>query len=143
MTIMRTPLRPVPAAVGRWLVWARVLRGLDALVAWLVGWGLVALAAPEVGPEALGSLALLPVVALGLVPPLRQRWRPVSGPVGLRLSRALGPGDRAWLIRPGAVDLVVVTARRGLRVTIAARGGAEGVRMRRTRVLLVRAEPGQ
>jgi hypothetical protein len=35
---------------------------------------------------------------------------------------------------------VVVTSRRGARVTIAARGGAEGIRVRRTRVLLVPAD---
>jgi hypothetical protein len=146
MGTMRTPIRPVPDGVARWVVWARALRWLDALVAWPLSGAVVSLAASqafagsEVSAAALASLAAVPVVVLALVAPVRRWWRPVSGAVGLRLSRTLGPGDRAWYIRPGAAELVVVTSRRGARVTIAARGGAEGIRVRRTRVLLVPAD---
>jgi hypothetical protein len=54
----------------------------------------------------------------------------------------LVPGDRAWYVRPDAPELVIVTARRGLRLTVAVpgRGAAEGLSVRRTRVLLFGAD---
>ena len=116
---MRSPLKPLPAPVARWAVAARALRWLDALVAWLVVWG---------G----GALAL----------PLRARWRPVSGVVGLAVSARLAPGAEAWYVRPGDAERVVVTARHRTRVVIARLdgAGAEGLSVRRTRVLLVPAD---
>jgi hypothetical protein len=118
---------------------ARGLRWLDALAGWLVlllaftGWP---------GQLTLGSGALAALIALGIlaaVPPLRLRWRVVSGVVGLWMSRSIAVGDQAWCIAPGSAKRVIVTARRGARVTVAATGGdaAEGVRVRRTRVLLM------
>jgi hypothetical protein len=73
------------------------------------------------------------------VAPLRRRWRVVSGAVGLRMSRSIAVGDRAWCVGPGSAERVIVTARRGFRVTVALMGGdaAEGITVRRTRVLLV------
>ena len=44
---MRSPLRPVPAAVERWIVAARALRWLDTLTAWLALWVVAAMAFPE------------------------------------------------------------------------------------------------
>src|SRR5213593_537429 len=119
---MRSPLKPLPAAVASWIVTARVLRWLDALVAWLGVWGGAALALPSASRESLALIAAL-VVALGaLALPLRARWRPVSGVVGLAVSRRLSAGDPAWYVRPGAAERVLVTA------------------VRRTRVLLVPAD---
>jgi hypothetical protein len=136
---MRTPIRPTPELVERWIARARRLRWLDALAGWLVLWFALAGALGHVtsGQAALAALALLGLLAL--VPPLRVRWRVVSGAVGLWMSRAIAVGDRAWCIGPGSATRVIVTARRGARVTVANTGGdaAEGVSVRRTRVLLV------
>src|SRR2546422_6910286 len=99
---MRGPLKPLPAAVARWTVTARILRWLDALAAWLGVWAGAALALPSASRESLALIAAL-VVALGaLALPLRARWRPVSGVVGLAVSRRLSAGDQAWYVRPGA-----------------------------------------
>lgn len=134
-------MRPVPEEAVRWARRARWLRWLDATVAWVGLTVLGALLLPEVDPSAPALLAALVVGAAALAP-LRGAWRPVSGVVGLVVSRSVRPGDRVWYVRPGAVETVVVTARRGLRVVIAAAGPAESVTVRRTRVLLVPAEPG-
>src|SRR5215813_11454972 len=117
---MRSPLRPVPAAVERWTTAVRVLRWLDALAAWLVLWGIAA-----------------------LVRPLRTRWRPLSGAVALVKSARLAPGDHAWYVRPGRAERVLVTARHRTRVVIVRLGdeSSEGLGVRRTRVLLVPADP--
>jgi hypothetical protein len=73
-----------------------------------------------------------------LVGPLRRRWRPLGGLISLSVSRALRPGDRAWLVLPRHVEPVIVTARRGLRLVVARPDqGAEGMEVRRTRVLVV------
>ncbi len=139
---MRSPLKPLPAAVASWIVTARVLRWLDALVAWLGVWGGAALALPSASRESLALIAVL-VVALGaLALPLRARWRPVSGGVGLAVSRRLSAGDQAWYVRPGAAERVLVTALHRTRVVIARLdgSGAEGLSVRRTRVLLVPAD---
>jgi hypothetical protein len=139
---MTTPIRPVPDAVGRWITRRRWLRGLDALVAWtLLGLALVALLGPA-RLEAAAVVSLVLVVAGAALQPLRIRWRPVSAWVGLRLSRDLKPGDRAWYVGPSEASLVVVTARRGVRLVIARRDLAhdEGISVRRTRVFLLAAE---
>ena len=94
------------------------------------------------GPAAVLSLLL---VGLGLwVRPLRTRWRPLSGWVGLVMSRGLHPGDRAWYVRPHQADLVLVTARHGARLVIARPNLAEdeGLTVRRTRVLVLPADGG-
>ncbi len=124
---MRSPLRPLPAAVARWAIAARLLRWLDALVAWLVVWTGAVVVLPH-----LGALAL----------PLRARWRPASGVVGLVVSARLAPGAEAWYVRPGGAERVLVTARHRTRVVIARLdgSGAEGLSVRRTRVLLVPAD---
>jgi len=139
---MRSPLRPLPAAVVRWTAAARALRWLDALAAWLVIWGGAAIAAPSTSRVPLAVLAAL-VAALGvLVRPLRVRWRPVSGVVALVLSARLSPGDHAWYVRPGHAERVLVTARHRTRVVIARLNdeSAEGLSVRRTRVMLVPAD---
>ena len=130
---MATPTTPIPTTVETWISRARYLRWLDALAAWLVLLAFVA----ELWPEqpgriiALGSLALL---AVGVM-----RWRPVSGGVGVAVSRSLRPGQRAWFVRDGHADAVLVTGRRGLRVSIAAPnvGAEETLSVRRTRVFLI------
>src|SRR6266436_1009809 len=133
---MRSPLRPLPAAVARWAIAARLLRWLDALVAWLVVWTGAVVVLPHASAEAhavtLGALAL----------PLRARWRPASGVVGLVVSARLAPGAEAWYVRPGGAERVLVTARHRTRVVIARLdgSGAEGLSVRRTRVLLVPAD---
>src|SRR6266850_5411980 len=139
---MRSPLRPLPTAVSRWASAARVLRWLDAIAAWLVIWAGAAIALSRASPALLAVLAAL-ISALGaLVRPLRARWRPVSGAVALTLSARLSPGDQAWYVRPGHAERVLVTARRRTRVVIARIDdeGAEGLSVRRTRVLLVPAD---
>src|SRR5262245_38621780 len=125
---MPTPLRPTPEVVQRWVARVRLLRWADALAAWLI----VAVAMAE-GPPGLGwsqaALAALIVVGLlALVTPLRRRWRVVSGAVGLWVSRSLAAGDVAWCVAPGSAERVIVTARRGARLTVARSGGdaAEG-----------------
>ena len=136
---MATPTTPIPTAVETWISRARYLRWLDALAAWVILLAVVAELLPEQPGRviALGSLAL---TAIGvMLRPLRLRWRPVSGWVGVAVSRSLRPGQRAWFVRDGHADVVLVTGRRGLRVSIAAPGvGAEEtLRVRRTRVLLI------
>jgi len=139
---MRSPLRPLPAAVTRWTAAARVLGWLDALAAYLAIWGGAAVAFPSASRASLAVLAAA-VTALGaLLRPLRVRWRPVRGAVALVLSARLSPGDQAWYVRPGHAERVLVTARRRTRVVIARLNdeGAEGLSVRRTRVLLVPAD---
>jgi hypothetical protein len=137
-----TPIRPLPAGIARWCTRARWLRRLDALAAWALAWGLVAARMPDLGAGLQAAVAGAVVGLLGVIPLIRLRWRPISGPVGLWVSRTLGPGDRAWHVRPEAPELVIVTARRGLRLTVAVpgRGAAEGLSVRRTRVLLLGAD---
>jgi hypothetical protein len=135
-------MRPLPVEVERWMGRLGALRWADAAVAWMAVWGIV-VAATDARPAPLALVAggIVAVVAWGL-PALRVRWRPVSAAVGVRVSRRLRPGSRAWYIRPDAADLVIVTARRGVRVVIAgiAETRTEGFAVRRTRVLLIPAE---
>ena len=138
---MRAPIPNTPVAVQRWLARARYLRWLDAAVAWL---GLSLLLAARFGEAAAVAAAIAAALVVALaaaVTPLRARWRPVSGVVGFLVSRALRPGDRAWFVRGARADLVIVTACRGLRVSIAAPelGAQESISVRRTRVLVVPA----
>ena len=140
---MTTPTNPVPALVARWMARVRWFRWLDACLAWAGLWCLGgAVLRGWAGPAA--GLALL-LVGLGLwVRPLRTRWRPLSGWVGLAMSRGLHPGNRAWYVRPHQADLVLVTARHGARLVIARPNLAEdeGLTVRRTRVLVLPADGG-
>jgi len=137
--IVTSPTSPVPVVVERWLSRSRYLRWIDAGIAWLV---LAVLAASVLPRPSAGSVALASAVVLVLatmVPALRIRWRPVSGWISLAVSRPLRPGDRAWFVRDGRADPVLITACHGLRLSIALpnRGEAETISVRRTRVLLV------
>ena len=139
---MGTPIRPLPEAVARWSARARWFRRLDALLAGGLVWGLLAVTLSGVGMEVQAAAAAGVVGLLGAVTSIRARWRPISGPAGLWVSRMLAPGDRAWYVRPEGPELVLVTARRGLRLTVAVpgRGAAEGLSVRRTRVLVLGAD---
>ena len=136
---MATPTAPVPTTVETWITRSRYLRWIDALAAWVALLGVAAALLPEqpVRTIAIGSLALLAVALM--VRPLRLRWRPVSGWVGVAVSRSLHPGQRAWFVRDGHADAVLVTGRRGLRLSLAAPnlGEAETLTVRRTRVFLI------
>ncbi len=136
---MRSPIRTAPFPVERWASRVRYLRWLDGLLAWSTLWLTAVLALPGVPADALGAAAGLVVALLALVPSIRLRWRPVSAAVGLTVSRKLCPGDRAWYVTPGRAEPVIVTARRGVRLTIARPDltSAEGLDVRRTRVLLM------
>jgi hypothetical protein len=141
---MRTPIRPVPDEVARWMSRMVWLRGLDLVVAWLGLWAVAALVL-GLGSGTEAGLVSLVLLCLGLaIRPLRVRWRPITGWVGLRVSRSLLPGERAWYVRPRAVSLVLVTARHGVRLVIAGPDLAkdEGMSVRRTRVLLLPADGG-
>jgi hypothetical protein len=144
-TIMRTPIRPVPEPIARWVSRLLWLRGLDLVVAWA---GLWATAARVPGLQAGTEAGMVSLVLLGLglaIRPLRTHWRPITGAVGLAVSRHLLPGERAWYVRPRAVSLVLVTARHGIRLVIAGPDLAEdeGMSVRRTRVLLLPADDGR
>ena len=136
---MATPTAPVPTAIERWISRSKYLRWLDALTAWIVLFAVVVDLLPETGG---GPLALLALALLGVgiwLPPVRLHWRPVSGWVGLAASRSLRPGQRAWFVRDGRADAVLITARRGIRISIAAPSliEAETLSVRRTRVFLI------
>jgi hypothetical protein len=134
---MPTPTAPLPAVAETWIFRSKYLRWLDAAAGWLV---LYVVVLSLEAPSQAAVLAALALVAVGaFLRPLRLRWRPVSGWAGVLVSRSLRAGDRAWFVREGRADPVLVTARRGLRVSIALPGfgQAETIRVRRTRVLLV------
>ena len=135
---MRSPVRPLPPNVGRWASRARWLRWLDALVAWLLVWAALALVQRTAPPAATAIVAAVLIGLAALVGPVRRRWRPLGAPISLSVSRALRPGDRAWLVLPRHVEPVIVTARRRLRLVVARPDqGTEGMEVRRTRVLVV------
>ena len=136
---MATPTVPVPTAVETWISRAKYLRWIDALAAWLMFVGAAVAMLPEMPVEASALVALAATVLGMLVQPLRLRWRPVSGWVGLVASRSLRGGHRAWFVRDGRADPVLITARRGLRLSIAAPnlGESETLSVRRTRVFLI------
>jgi hypothetical protein len=120
---------------------ARYLRWLDAAAAWVALAVAVAFALPRRAPDLAALVALALVVGLAFVPPLRARWRPVSAWVGLAVTRRLRAGDRAWWVQAHRSESVIVTARHGLRLTIATarHGEAEVLSVRRTRTLIVPA----
>jgi hypothetical protein len=139
---MTSPIRPLPHEVARFISLATWLRWCDAAVAWTVLWALLASILGPASPPA--AVAALVLVTLGaLLQPLRVLWRPVSGSVGLVLSRRLQPGDRAWYVRSRHADAVLVTARHGARMLIATPDldePDEVLSVRRTRVLLIPAD---
>jgi hypothetical protein len=138
---MPTPLKPLPPVIARWTARARALRVVDALLAW--GALCAVLSGLGLGARRTVILALVVLVAGLFVAPLRARWRPVSAVFGLIVSQRLRVGDRAWYLRVGGATLVLVTARHGVRLVIARPNGdaTEGISVRRTRVLLIPAEP--
>lgn len=128
----------MPLAVERWASRAPWLRWLDAVVTFAIVWPLMA-SVLDVTAVASAVAAVSLVAAAALVRPLRLRWRPASALVLVSVSRGLRPGDLAWCVFPGRVERVIVTARRGLRLVVARpdQGSAEGLEIRRTRVLVV------
>ncbi|HEV8586101.1 MAG TPA: hypothetical protein VGT02_14130 [Methylomirabilota bacterium] len=136
---MPTPTVPLPAVAETWISRSKYLRWLDALAAWLVGLGAILGFFPEAPGGTAAVVALVLVAAGSALQPLRIRWRPVSGWVGVVVSKSLRPGARAWFVRDGRADAVLITARHGLRMSIAPPGfgEAETMRVRRTRVFLV------
>src|SRR2546430_9689477 len=97
---MRSPLRPLPAAVARWAITARLLRWLDALVAWLVVWTGAVVVLPHASVESHAILAALAVTLGALALPLRARWRPASGPARPPRAARPAPPAPAWAVRP-------------------------------------------
>ena len=87
------------------------------------------------------ALAAGLLLAGALILRIRVRWRPLSGTTTFVVSRRLRAGDRAWFVHGNDADLVLVTARHGFRLVIARPGhdAAEGLSVRRTRVLLLPA----
>ena len=136
---MRTPARPLPESMATWMTRARYLRWLDAVAAWMALWIVIALALPDRKLDVEALIALVVLGCLVFVPSLRVRWRPLSGWVGLRVSRRLRPGDRAWWVTPHRSEPVMVTARHGTRVTFATAqpDASEVLTVRRTRTLIV------
>lgn len=136
---MTTPIKAVPDSVARWISRMWWLRWADAAVAGVCLWS----ASVSILGRVFGShAAVLSLIPLGLgvmIRPVRVRWRPISGWVGLAVSRGLRPGDRAWYVRSREADLVLVTARNGARLVIARSDldHNEGLNVRRTRVLLI------
>lgn len=138
---MTTPMRPVPYSVARWIGRRRWLRWADALLAWTLLWIGCAVLLGSARLEAAAVLALVLLGAAAAVPAMRVRWRPISGWVGLRISRGLRPGDRAWYLGARDATVVVVTAHHGVRLVIARPDlQDEGLSVRRTRVFLLAVE---
>ena len=138
---MTSPIRPLPEEVARWIARAAWLRRADAAAAWLVAWALLT-SLLGLAPGTAAVAALIAVVVAGLIRALRVAWRPVSGSAGLVLSQPLRAGDRAWYVRAGRADAVLVTARHGARMHIAMPELDEPdqvLSVRRTRVLLLPA----
>lgn len=138
---MPTPAAPISVLAETWISRARYLRWMDALAAWLVLCAIVTAVAPELPGRMIAITALALLIAAIMLRPIRVRWRPISGWAAVAVSRRLRPGDRAWFIRDGTADLILITARRGLRmsITMPGLGEAETMRVRRTRVYLVPA----
>jgi hypothetical protein len=141
---MRTPLRPLPEEVSRWMRRARGLRWLDAAAAWLVAWGLMLGLAPAAEPAALFVLVAVLIAPMAAVPPLRRWWRPASALTALVLGWGLRPGDRAWHVWSDGARLVLVTAPRWRSIVVAGvvQDSGEGMALPRTRALLVPVSRG-
>ena len=139
----RAPLKPLPEVIARWTSRARWLRWLDFLILWIVLWANIALAFTDLDGRADAILAAVLTAGGTLIPMFRRHWRPATALVALVMSRRLRPGDRAWHIRPGEAELVLVTARRRLSVVIAnqTHDSVEGVLVSRTQALLIPADP--
>ena len=138
---MTTPIRPLPGYVDRWTSRVRWLRWMDAFVAWLGVWLGVSLLRSAMPAGATMILAAGALLLAASIPGIRRAWRPVSATASLLVSRRLRPGDRAWFVHRRDADLVLVTARHGVRVVVARpdQEAAEGMSVRRTRVLLIPA----
>jgi hypothetical protein len=140
---MASPIKPVPPEVDRWISRAGWLRWVDALAAWLGLYAALNWLLPPLPSSWVAAAALVLVVAGSWAQPLRVTWRPVSGAVGLAMSRGLRAGDRAWYVRSRQASLVLVTSCHGVRIAIAAPDADEPdevLRVRRTRVLLLPAD---
>ena len=136
---MTSPIKPLPEDVNRWITRAAGLRWCDAAVAWLALAGL-AFGLFDLTKVAAGALGLVIVGLASQLRPLRASWRPISGSVGLAVSRSLRPGDRAWYVRAEHADPVLVTGRHGTRLVIATPDRDEPdevLTVRRTRVILL------
>src|SRR5260370_42345264 len=113
---MTPPIRAVPDSVARWISRMWWLRCADAVVAWVCLWsGSVSILAPAFGRRA-AVLSVSPLDLGVMLRPVRVRWRPVSGWVGLAVRRGLHPGDRAWYARARVADLVSLAGRDGSRL---------------------------
>src|SRR5881409_840969 len=86
---MRSPVRSLPPNVGRWASRARWLRWLDALAAWLLVWGGLALTPYAKTPGATAVAAAVLVGLAALVSPIRRRWRPLGALISLSVSREI------------------------------------------------------
>ena len=139
---MTTPIRPLPGYVDRWASRVRWLRRMDAFLAWLGVWLGASLLLPAMPLGATIILAAGTLLLAALIPGIRRAWRPGSATVSLMVSRRLRPGDRAWFVHRRDADLVLVTARHGVRIVVARpdQEAAEGLSIRRTRVLLIPVE---
>ena len=136
---MTAPIRHLPPDVDRWISRLAWLRGGDAVIAFALLALALAWIAGSPGRRA-AVIAAVVVAAAALVQPLRTVWRPLSGAVGLAVSRDLRPGDRAWYVRARHADAVLVTACHGARVVIAPPDVDEPdevLSVRRTRVILL------
>lgn len=138
---MTTPIRSLPIAIARWPARLRWLRWADAALAWLAVLLALGMLAPWIPPLPATLLAAAAAAVVALIPPLRRAWRPVSATTAVLVSRGLRPGDRAWFVHGHDADLVLVTARHGLRLVVAKpdHDAAEGMSVRRTRVILLPA----
>jgi hypothetical protein len=131
----------LPTGIERWIARLRWLRWGDVLVGWLALLLALSFWLPRIPTQAAMALAAGALFAGALIPRLRVGWRPLSATTTLLVSRRLRPGDRAWFVHGSDADLVLVTARHALRLVIARPGhdAAEGLSVRRTRVLLLAA----
>src|SRR5215472_8305053 len=129
---MPTPIRPLPDSVSRWISRMWWLRCADAVTAWIAAWAALSLLRGSTPATYDPGMLSLAVLCLGLLRPFRALWRPVSGWVGLAVSRSLRPGDRAWYVRSSEANLVLITARYGARMVIASHslGGGEDLSVR-------------
>ncbi len=112
------------------LAWLALVVGLTVLL-------------PQVPTPTTMMLTIGVLVVVSLVPRLRLAWRPVSAMTTFLVSRGLRSGDRAWFVHGRDADLVLVTARHGLRLVVAKpdHEATEGMSVRRTRVLLLPVRP--